>query len=97
MSRKEYWGYSSLMIGVGGVLVFYYPPIAGVFLIGGGLLLLWSARLDRVYGKDRPTKKEIDAMSAEEYKSRLRDSRFRLWVDKGLGFKFPTGRDVNIS
>ncbi len=84
------------MVAIATVVVFWYPPVAAIFLLMGLSVLLWNARLDRLYGKDRPTKKDIDKMSAAEYKSRLRDPKFRLWMDKGLKFNFPSGIDVDM-
>jgi len=84
------------MIAVAGVVAVWYPPVASALLIMGLSLILRGAYLDRKYGKDRPTKKAINAMSAAEYKQRLRDPQFRLWVNEGLKFNFPSGIDVDM-
>lgn len=70
------------MIAIAPVVVAFYPPIAGVFLIIG-LSLLWrGAYLDRKYGKNRPSRTEIDIMPVADYKKRiLNDSEFRRWVN----------------
>jgi hypothetical protein len=96
MSRDECFWYGGLMVAIAAVVIFWYPPIAAIFLLMGLGLLLWNARLDRKYGKDRPTKKEIGKMSADEFKQRLRDPKFKLWIDKGLKFNFPSGIDVDM-
>lgn len=70
------------MIAIGAVVIAFYPPVAGIFLIIG-LSLLWRrAYLDRKYGKDRPTPNEVDLMSVEDYKRRTRnDPRFTKWIN----------------
>jgi hypothetical protein len=84
------------MIVVAGIVVFWYPPIAAIFLIGG-LCFIWrGVHLDGKYGKDRPTVRDIDKMSKDEFQQKLRDPKFRLWVDKGLKFNIPSGIDVDM-
>lgn len=69
------------MFAIAAVVVAFYPPIAGVFLILG-LLLLWrNAYLDRKYGKDRPSRETIDRMPVSEFKERSRDPRFTRYID----------------
>lgn len=69
------------MIVLSPIAYFWYTPIAAVFVLGGLGLLLWNARLDRIYGTDRPTKKEIGKMPREEYRRKILDLRFRKWVE----------------
>jgi hypothetical protein len=82
MSREEYLWYSGAMIAVAAVVVALSPPIAVMFLILG-LSIAWrGAYLDRKYSKDRPTEKEIDGMSAADFKKRGQDDpRFKKWVN----------------
>lgn len=69
------------MFVLASVVVVFYPPVAAIFLIMG-LLLLWrGAYLDRKYGKDRPSRKEIDIMPVSEFKERSRDPRFTKWIN----------------
>ena len=73
------------MIAAGVALLLITPRI-GISLIIGGFLAtsfpqffdLWR---DRRYGKFRPSLKEIDRMSSEEYRKKLADPKFRKWVN----------------
>ena len=51
------------------------PLIAGVGFIG------WPIYLDIKYGQERPTKREIGAMPLEEYRRKIKNPKFRKWVD----------------
>lgn len=76
------------MLVLASIAVLWYRPIAGVFTLLGLAIMLRGAYLDRRYGIDRPTKREIGRMSADEYRNRLHDKQFVDWVNN-VGFKFP--------
>jgi len=95
VSRKDYYRYGVLLVAVAGVVVFWYPPVAISILIVGLCVVGRGAYLDHKYGENRPTKREVGRMSAKEYLERLRDSRFQLWIEKGLKWekgKFPSNK-----
>jgi len=69
------------MAAVGAALVYWFPPIAGILILIAMGLTWWPLYLDRKYGTDRPTKAEIGAMPKEEYRRKIRNPKFRQWVE----------------
>jgi hypothetical protein len=47
----------------------------------GAMIAIKPLWMDWRYGKDRPSRKEIDVMVAAEYKKRCQDPKFRRWSD----------------
>ncbi len=55
--------------------------IAWCFVLIGGGLMGWPFYLDWKYGSFRPSKREIDRMSASEYRDHLRSKKFTNYVN----------------
>jgi hypothetical protein len=55
-------------------LMWFLLPVAGA-------LIAWPYVIDWQYGKDRPTREQINRMSAAEYKQRIRDPKFKRYDD----------------
>jgi hypothetical protein len=51
------------------------PLTIGIGFIG------WPIYLDIKYGEERPTKREIGAMPSEEYKRKIKNPKFRKWIN----------------
>jgi hypothetical protein len=62
-------------------IVIWNRPIALIPLIIGIMFIARPIYLDTKYGEDRPTKREIDAMPLDEYREKIRNPKFRKWVD----------------
>ena len=62
------------------VLVAQGQKIAWGLLPIGLALVLWPHALNWYYGEDRPTRKQIRDMSADEYRQKLRNTKFEKWV-----------------
>ncbi len=84
------------MLVLGGIAAVFYKPVVAIFTLLGLTILLRAVYLDRRYGTNRPTKREVEAMSAAEFKKRLREPEFRRWVDQGLKFNLPIGIDSEM-
>jgi hypothetical protein len=81
MSRSESFALGAAMITVALTLLTGSQKLAwGLLVIGGGLIT-WPYLFDWRYGKDRPSRNEIDLMLADEYKKRCLDPKFRRWSD----------------
>ena len=56
-------------------------PAGWFLLVVGCAVIAFPYWQDWRYGNYRPNCHQVNAMSADEYKQRLRDPRFRRWVD----------------
>ena len=68
------------MIAIAAVVI-WNRPLALIPLIIGIGFIGWPVYLDIRYGEYRPTKREIDALPADEYQEKIRSPKFRKWVD----------------
>ena len=82
MSRSESFALGMAMIAVAlTVLTGNSKPAGWFLLILGCAVIAFPYWQDWHYGNYRPNRHQVNAMSADEYKQRLRDPRFRRWVD----------------
>jgi hypothetical protein len=82
MSRSESFALGAVMITVA-LTVLTGSQKAAWFLLAVGAVLICSPYfLDWRYGKYRPSREEVGAMSADEYKKKLRNPKFERYINR---------------
>jgi hypothetical protein len=82
MSRSESFAIGAAMITVALTVLTGSQKLAWLLLVAGSLLVASPYFHDWRYGEDRPSRRQIDAMSSEDYKKRCLDPKFRRWVNR---------------
>jgi hypothetical protein len=81
MSPKNYQLVGTTVLIIAGIVAIWARSVALALVIIGVGFIAWPLYLDTRYGEERPTKKEIGAMPPEEYRRKIKNPKFRKWVD----------------
>jgi hypothetical protein len=83
MSRSESFvlGVAVMAVGLTALTVSQRLSSWGLVVIGT-ILIVKPYFLDWRYGEYRPSRREVGAMSKEEYKKRLRDPKFERYINR---------------
>ena len=82
MSKGEKLTIGSVLLAVSLSFILKSEMWAWLLLVVGLVLIIDPYWQDYRYGKDRPSREEMDRMSAAEHKKKLYDPKFRRWVDR---------------
>ena len=80
MSRTEQFGIGVAIMAVG--LTLLRTAVGWAALFAGVAVLADIYVRDYLFGTYRPTKQEIDRMPAPEYREKIRDKKFRRYVNR---------------
>ena len=81
MSRSDSIAIGAAVIAIAAVIEASCRVLAVGFLLLGIAFIIRPYFLDWKYGEYRPSKREIGAMSLEEYRKRIRNPKFRKYID----------------